>query len=69
MIKINYVAAITYIVGPFSAFNPVGSTYNLFYENYIDGNKFYSTNGETNLLDGWYVDATQIKYEKYWVKL
>ena len=69
LIKINYVATITYIEGPFSAFYPVGSTYNLFYENYIDGNKFYSTNGETNLLDGRYVDATQIKYEKYWVKL
>ena len=68
LIKINYVATITYIEGPFSAFYPVGSTYNLFYENYIDGNKFYSTNGETNPLDGKYVDATQIKYDKYWVK-
>ena len=68
LIKINYVATITYIEGPFSAFYPVGSTYNLFYENYIDGNKFYSTNGQTNPSDGKYVDATQIKYDKYWLK-
>ena len=34
----------------------------------IDGNKLYSTNGETNPLDGKYVEATQIKYDKYWVK-
>ena len=40
--KINYVATITYIEGH-SLLLSVGSTYNLFYENYIDGNKFYST--------------------------
>ena len=66
--KINYVSNVTHAEGFVSLFFPVGSIQNVSYENYIDGNKMYATDGETNPLDGKYVDATQIKYDKYWVK-
>ena len=66
--KINYVLNVIHAEGYVSLFFPVGSILNVSYENYIDGNTMYATDGETNPLDGKYVDATQIKYDKYWVK-
>ena len=68
LMKLNYVLSIIHIEGLFSAFFPVGSILNFSREVYRDKNILYATDGETNLLDGKYVDATQIKHDKYWVK-
>ena len=36
---------------------------------YVDGNKIYETDGQTNMLDnGAYVSATQIRYDDYKTK-
>jgi hypothetical protein len=64
--KINWNGQVHKSEGFIALFFPQGSSFTMSSAWFVDGDKMYDTDGETNLLgDGSYASATQIYYDDY----
>ena len=67
--KINWTGKTNKSEGFVALFFPQGGSINMSSTWFIDGNRMYNTDGDTDLLgDGSYVSATQIDYDDYRTK-